>query len=91
VAVPGFSNGRETPRTRATYHHVDLRAALITAGIGLAREGGPQAVVLREVARIVGVAPNSAYGHFRTLTALKTGGSTNSTGSRGRPPRGRSW
>ncbi|BCJ49847.1 TetR family transcriptional regulator [Actinoplanes sp. NBRC 14428] len=59
------------PRTRATYHHGDLRAALITAGIGVAREGGPQAVVLREVARIVGVAPNSAYGHFATLTALK--------------------
>ena len=58
-------------RTRATYHHGDLRAALITAGITLARDGGPEAVVLREVARIVGVAPNSAYGHFATLTALK--------------------
>ena len=59
------------PRTRATYHHGDLRAALIAAGIGLARDGGPQALVLREVARVVGVAPNSAYGHFATLTALR--------------------
>ena len=59
------------PRTRATYHHGDLRAALITAGTTLAREGGPEAVVLREVARAVGVAPNSAYGHFATLGALK--------------------
>ncbi|AGZ40930.1 TetR/AcrR family transcriptional regulator [Actinoplanes friuliensis] len=59
------------PRTRATYHHGDLRAALVAAGITLARDGGPQAIVLREVARIVGVAPNSAYGHFATLTALK--------------------
>lgn len=58
-------------RTRATYHHGDLRAALIAAGVTLARDGGPQAVVLREVARVVGVAPNSAYGHFATLTALK--------------------
>ncbi|MBU2668184.1 WHG domain-containing protein [Actinoplanes bogorensis] len=57
--------------SRATYHHGDLRSALITAGIGLARDGGPQAVVLREVTRAVGVAPNSAYGHFATLTALK--------------------
>ncbi|MDP9796416.1 AcrR family transcriptional regulator [Catenuloplanes nepalensis] len=57
---------------RTTYHHGDLRAALVTAGIGLARDGGPQAVVLREVARIVGVAPNSAYGHFKTLAALKS-------------------
>ncbi|WP_432837778.1 TetR/AcrR family transcriptional regulator [Dactylosporangium sp. CA-092794] len=58
-------------RTRATYHHGDLRAALVAAGVTLARDGGPQAVVLREVARVVGVAPNSAYGHFTTLTALK--------------------
>ncbi|MFI5843141.1 TetR/AcrR family transcriptional regulator [Catenuloplanes sp. NPDC051500] len=58
-------------RRRSTYHHGDLRAALITAGIALAREGGPQAVVLREVARAVGVAPNSAYGHFATLAALR--------------------
>ncbi|GAB7037609.1 MULTISPECIES: TetR/AcrR family transcriptional regulator [Catenuloplanes] len=57
---------------RTTYHHGDLRAALIAAGIELARQGGPQAVVLRAVARIVGVAPNSAYGHFPTLAALKS-------------------
>ncbi|GAA0964601.1 TetR/AcrR family transcriptional regulator [Acrocarpospora macrocephala] len=59
------------PRTRATYHHGDLRAALVAAGITLARDGGPQALVLREIARIVGVAPNSAYAHFTTLTVLK--------------------
>ncbi|MCS7483499.1 TetR/AcrR family transcriptional regulator [Umezawaea endophytica] len=56
---------------RATYHHGDLRAALVDAGVELARAGGPTAVVLREVARVVGVAPNSAYGHFKTLGALK--------------------
>ncbi|WP_306208782.1 TetR/AcrR family transcriptional regulator [Actinoplanes sp. RD1] len=59
------------PRTRATYHHGDLRAALIAAGLALARQGGPQAIVLREVTRAVGVAPNSAYGHFATLDALR--------------------
>jgi AcrR family transcriptional regulator len=58
-------------RRRSTYHHGDLRAALIKAGVALARGGGPQAVVLREVARAVGVAPNSAYGHFSTLAALR--------------------
>ncbi|HWO66403.1 MAG TPA: WHG domain-containing protein [Umezawaea sp.] len=56
---------------RATYHHGDLRAALVEAGMELARTGGPNAVVLREVARVVGVAPNSAYGHFKTLATLK--------------------
>ncbi|WP_457033216.1 TetR/AcrR family transcriptional regulator [Kitasatospora sp. P5_F3] len=60
-----------TRRARPTYHHGDLRAALIRAGIELARTGGPEAVVLREVARLVEVAPNSAYGHFKTLAGLK--------------------
>ncbi len=58
-------------RKRTTYHHGDLRVALVEAGVELARSGGPQAVVLREVARVVGVAPNSAYGHFKTLAVLK--------------------
>ncbi len=34
------------------------------AGIELARDGGPQAVVLREATRRAGVAPNAAYRHF---------------------------
>lgn len=71
------------PRTRATYHHGDLRAALIEAGINLARGGGPQAIVLREVTRIVGVAPNSAYGHFSTLPALRTAVSEQARGVMG--------
>ncbi|GGK79782.1 TetR/AcrR family transcriptional regulator [Mangrovihabitans endophyticus] len=62
--------GRRTLR-RSNYHHGDLRAALIAAGIVRARAGGPQAIVLREVTRIVGVAPNSAYAHFATLAELK--------------------
>lgn len=62
---------QKTRRSRTTYHHGDLRVALIEAGAQLARAGGPDAVVLREVARIVGVAPNSAYSHFTTLADLK--------------------
>jgi AcrR family transcriptional regulator len=58
-------------RTRAAYHHGDLRRALLEAGVELARAGGPDAIVLREAARMVGVAPNSAYTHFATLVALK--------------------
>jgi AcrR family transcriptional regulator len=37
---------------------------LVAAGIELARTGGPDSVVLREVTRIVGVVPNAAYRHF---------------------------
>ena len=55
---------------RSTYRHGDLRAALIKAGLALAREGGPQAVVLREATRQAGVAPNAAYRHFANHQAL---------------------
>jgi AcrR family transcriptional regulator len=58
-------------RTRSAYHHGDLRRTLLEAGVELARRGGPDSIVLREAARMAGVAPNSAYGHFATLTALK--------------------
>ncbi|WP_127473130.1 TetR/AcrR family transcriptional regulator [Microbacterium sulfonylureivorans] len=47
-----------------TYHHGDLRRALIDEGLHLARTGGPAAVSLREVTRAVGVSPNAAYRHF---------------------------
>lgn len=55
---------------RATYRHGDLRRALIRAGVELARDGGPQAVVLREVTRRAGVAPNAAYRHFESHAEL---------------------
>src|SRR4051795_7602628 len=55
---------------RATYRHGDLRAALLAAGLDLAREGGPDAVVLREATRRVGVSPNAAYRHFADRAAL---------------------
>ncbi|MCU1442737.1 MAG: TetR family transcriptional regulator [Cryobacterium sp.] len=55
---------------RTTYRHGDLRRALVEAGVELAREGGPNAVVLREVTRRAGVAPNAAYRHFADHRAL---------------------
>jgi AcrR family transcriptional regulator len=41
-----------------------VREGLVAAGLELARTGGPDAVVLREATRIVGVVPNAAYRHF---------------------------
>ena len=55
---------------RETYRHGDLRRALLDAGIALAREDGPTAVVLREATRQAGVAPNPAYRHFANHQAL---------------------
>ncbi|WP_441614744.1 MULTISPECIES: TetR/AcrR family transcriptional regulator [unclassified Cupriavidus] len=49
---------------RNTYRHGDLRRALLDAGMDLARDGGPDAVVLREATRRAGVVPNAAYRHF---------------------------
>jgi AcrR family transcriptional regulator len=47
-----------------------VRSALIEAGVELARSGGPNAVVLREATRMVGVVPNAAYRHFADRDAL---------------------
>jgi AcrR family transcriptional regulator len=55
---------------RSTYRHGDLRRALLDAGIALARSGGPEAVVLREVTRQAGVVPNAAYRHFGSRLEL---------------------
>jgi AcrR family transcriptional regulator len=53
-----------------TYHHGDLRHALIAEGLQLARTGGPAAVTLREATRAAGVSPNAAYRHFTDRDAL---------------------
>ena len=65
--VPTDASGpaRRGPRPRGA-----VRAALVDAGLDLARAGGPDAVVLREVTRRVGVVPNTAYRHFADRDAL---------------------
>jgi AcrR family transcriptional regulator len=59
------SHERRGPRPRGA-----IRSALVEAGVALARSGGPDAVVLREVTRMVGVVPNTAYRHFADRDAL---------------------
>jgi AcrR family transcriptional regulator len=58
----------ENARTR--YHHGNLREALVESGVELARAGGPDAVVVREASRRVGVSHNAAYRHFPDRDAL---------------------
>lgn len=55
---------RSARARRTSYHHGDLANALVEAAVELAREGGLQAIVLREAARRVGVSATSAYRHF---------------------------
>src|SRR6202453_5406872 len=55
---------------RKTFRHGDLRNALVTAGLEMARAGGPSAVILREATRQAGVSPNAAYRHFSSHSDL---------------------
>ncbi len=55
---------------RLTYHHGDLRRALVTEARELARSGGPDAVTLREVARRLQVSPAAIYRHVPDRAAL---------------------
>lgn len=57
-------------RPRTTYHHGDLRNALVGAAIEVISSGGPELITLREVSRRVGVNHRAVYRHFKDLTAL---------------------
>lgn len=59
-----------SPPSRASYHHGDLRNALIDAAVAGVRLHGPDAVVLRDVARQVGVSHNAGYRHFASRDEL---------------------
>jgi AcrR family transcriptional regulator len=59
-----------SPRSRPSYHHGDLRNALIAAGKELAATGGPEAVTVRAAAKAVGVTPTAAYRHFASHADL---------------------
>lgn len=57
-------------RKRETYRHGDLHRALLDVAVELARQGGREAIVLREVTRQAGVSPNAAYRHYADLKSL---------------------
>ena len=55
---------------RSTYHHGDLRSALVEAGLALLAEREADELSLREVARAVGVSATAVYRHFPSKGAL---------------------
>lgn len=55
---------------RAPYHHGSLRTALVSGAVELLRQGGPEALTLRAVARHVGVSQTAPYRHFEDRRAL---------------------
>ena len=54
----------ENSTLKRAYHHGDLRAALIQAGLKLIEERTADEVGLREAARAVGVSATAVYRHF---------------------------
>ena len=65
-----MSSASADPPGKKGYHHGSLHSALIEASIALAREGGPDRVILREAARAAGVSHSAAYRHFADREAL---------------------
>jgi len=56
--------------TAQSYHHGNLRQALLERAVELARAGGPDAVTVRDVQRAVGVSHSAAYRHYADRHAL---------------------
>ena len=59
-----------TEAGKQSYHHGDLRAALVQAGLKLLEERHGDDIGLREVARAVGVSATAVYRHFPDKAAL---------------------
>ena len=55
-----------------SYHHGDLRAALLAAAVEVIDESGPAALSLRDLARRVGVSHAAPAHHFGDKTGLLT-------------------
>jgi AcrR family transcriptional regulator len=59
-------------KKRSTYHHGDLRAALIQAADDIIAEGGVEAFSLRAAAKRAGVSPGAPAHHFGNVKGLLT-------------------
>jgi AcrR family transcriptional regulator len=59
-----------TRKPRHSYHHGDLREALIRAALREAEQGGPEAVSIKALAKALGVSQPAPYRHFADREAL---------------------
>jgi AcrR family transcriptional regulator len=57
-------------RRKRTYHHGNLRPALVEAALALIADGGADALTLRAAARLAGVSQAAPYRHFRDKEEL---------------------
>jgi AcrR family transcriptional regulator len=67
MAEPLKSRRRRRPKT---YHHGDLKAALLESALDILRDQGLEALTLRAVARRAGVSQAAPYRHFADRRAL---------------------
>lgn len=57
-------------KSKRTYHHGDLRAALLDEADRVLRDAGPETLSLRAIARRLAVTEAAPYHHFRDRRAL---------------------
>ena len=57
-------------KKRRSYHHGDLKAAMIGAALQLVRQKGPRGFTLNEASRTAGVSVSAPYNHFKDKDAL---------------------
>lgn len=60
----------DRPVEKKSYHHGDLRNAIIHEATTRARSSGEKAIVLREIAPVIGVSATAAYRHFTSRQQL---------------------
>lgn len=60
----------QTQTKKDSYHHGDLRSALVAFAVDHVRRQGPESFSLREAARDAGVTSGAAYKHFADKDAL---------------------
>src|SRR6202048_5172678 len=53
-----------------TYHHGELRDAMVQAALGEAEQGGPEAISIKALAKQLGVSQPAPYRHFADREAL---------------------
>jgi AcrR family transcriptional regulator len=70
LKMPKLKSPAKPKKSVASYHHGDLRNALIAAGLDILAKDGAHALTLREVARRARVSHAAPYRHFESKEAL---------------------
>jgi AcrR family transcriptional regulator len=69
---PPWQAHDRAPEEARSYHHGNLKASLIEAGVAALDHTDVDALSLRQLAKAVGVSANAAYRHFTDKDALLT-------------------